>query len=703
MKNQDKPHSKKNNWLVLLILLTGSLFMVEQNYANLLTSVIPTKTAPAYDGTALPILKAPIWTSLTSSEYRLSYDAMPTSKMGALPTYDANVLRTPTEQLGWKTASDLNTRNAKITFSVPYMGNYKLDGQENAGSHLAVDIKIPDNTPVYAIGNGVVVKVSEQTTGFGKHIVIKHDGFPSFDNPTVKATYYSAYNHLNEILVAEGDVVLKGQLIAKSGHTGTATTPHLHFQIDNDKAPWHPYWPFTYQEYSAAGLTFNGAIDAGLGKDKALQTTINPMVYVQKYLNYAGSTSISTSTSTYQPTSTVSGSTSTVSGSTSIGSGSTTSGSGSTTTGTSTTTSGSAVSQPATSTPAVSELPPELPASNTQGTTTVNSVNNSQAIEPSNTTTTETSNVSSTTSNTPEYTNYANEFRLRTESDQFVAETKQTMTIEALNSNGDIIKNYRPKDGIYPQVILGSADVPSVIRPSEFINGKASFEFTPHTQYGLQIRVSDGQTTADGKILQSVLFKDVDTDSEAFKAVSFLKKYKVLAGYPDGTFKPANIVSRVEALKFVLEASQATLTASANLPFKDTSSTEWYSTYVATAYKSQIIDGYPDKSFKPSNSVNRAEFLKMLLTSMKFKVNPYVTRDVFNDVKKDAWYASYVKFAKDKNLVDIRGHYFKPEEGMTREDVAKLLYRAILLKVSGGDKFETTMEVAEGQLSKYFS
>ena len=69
-------------------------------------------------------------------------------------------------------------------------------------------------------------------------------------------TLYSAYNHMDRIDVLEGQNVIKGQIIGTSGNTGTSTTPHLHFQIDRESAPWHPYWPFSWSESQTAGLSF---------------------------------------------------------------------------------------------------------------------------------------------------------------------------------------------------------------------------------------------------------------------------------------------------------------------------------------------------------------------------------------------------------------------------------------------------------------
>jgi len=91
------------------------------------------------------------------------------------------------------------------------------------------------------------------------------------------------YSHLKSMVVNEGDIVRKGDLIGYSGISGNASTPHLHFQIDKDTAPWHLYWPFTSKEASDAGLTFTEAVNAGLNQDLAIANTINPLIYIQKY------------------------------------------------------------------------------------------------------------------------------------------------------------------------------------------------------------------------------------------------------------------------------------------------------------------------------------------------------------------------------------------------------------------------------------
>lgn len=254
-----------------LILMTGVFFM-EKSAQWFKASILEAPIVP-FEGTDMPIKKVPNWAK-TGGQNTKNYSEYASADLIDMPKYSISQLQSD--------KTDNDTVNAKITYSVVYMGNYKLDHTENVGSHLAVDIRIPTGTPVYAVANGIVEKIETKNSGFGKYIVIQHPNVPTdYGHDTL----YSSYSHLSEISVNTGETVKKGQLIGKSGSSGTSTTPHLHFQIDRSTAPWHPWWPFTSAQSAQAGLSFFESINTGLGKEEALKNTINPMTWVQKHLN----------------------------------------------------------------------------------------------------------------------------------------------------------------------------------------------------------------------------------------------------------------------------------------------------------------------------------------------------------------------------------------------------------------------------------
>ena len=235
-----------------------------------------------FTGTVFPIEKVPNWVALSESERKMNFDQLPKSKIIDLPEYNISTFKS-----GQKINAGEKARNAYISFPVPNLGNYQLDGSESSGSHPGVDIKTPVGTPVRAVGNGWVEKVKNTPTGFGKHLVISHPNFPSPENFDQKTTLYSSYAHLSEFRVKVGDRVEKGQIIALTGQTGMTTAPHLHFQIDRADAPFTPYWPFTWSEIRTAGISsYFDAVKYGLGQKKAEKYTIHPMNFAAAHLNF---------------------------------------------------------------------------------------------------------------------------------------------------------------------------------------------------------------------------------------------------------------------------------------------------------------------------------------------------------------------------------------------------------------------------------
>lgn len=220
-------------------------------------------SAIVYTGTVSPVALVPdyaLWSQYGGNAQEHTFREVPQKALVALPTYSAGKL--------------------DAVYSVGYMGSYST-GKEGSGSHPAVDIRVPIGTPVRAIANGIVDQVRDDAGGFGTLVVLRHPNVPDPANPRKLTTLYSSYAHLSSTFVTEGSVVQKGEQIALSGISGDASGPHLHFQIDRDDAPWHPYWPFTTSDLRAAGYSSYEAINRGLGSQNGYAYTVNPLLYVQ--------------------------------------------------------------------------------------------------------------------------------------------------------------------------------------------------------------------------------------------------------------------------------------------------------------------------------------------------------------------------------------------------------------------------------------
>ena len=92
-----------------------------------------------------------------------------------------------------------------------------------------IDIAVPEGTSVKAAENGVVIYAGDGLKEFGNTVLVRHeDGL------------VSVYGHASELTVKRGDKVRRGQEIARSGMSGSADTPKLHFEVRKDSAPVDP-------------------------------------------------------------------------------------------------------------------------------------------------------------------------------------------------------------------------------------------------------------------------------------------------------------------------------------------------------------------------------------------------------------------------------------------------------------------------------
>ncbi len=102
-------------------------------------------------------------------------------------------------------------------------------GPASGSDHDGIDISAPKGTPVVAAEKGRVVYSGDGIKGYGNMVLIRHEGG--------LITVY-AHNDAND--VKEGDAVARGQRIASVGQSGSATAPHLHFEVREGESPRDP-------------------------------------------------------------------------------------------------------------------------------------------------------------------------------------------------------------------------------------------------------------------------------------------------------------------------------------------------------------------------------------------------------------------------------------------------------------------------------
>lgn len=103
-------------------------------------------------------------------------------------------------------------------------------------------------------------------------------------------------------------------------------------------------------------------------------------------------------------------------------------------------------------------------------------------------------------------------------------------------------------------------------------------------------------------------YPDVAFNKWYNNAISTLTNMGIICGYPDGSFRPDAPITRAELTKIAASFfSDPRVAATYDGRFSDVQGAEWYISYLMTAIKEGLIEGYPDGSFRPDRPITRAE------------------------------------------------------------------------------------------------
>lgn len=164
-------------------------------------------------------------------------------------------------------------------------------------------------------------------------------------------------------------------------------------------------------------------------------------------------------------------------------------------------------------------------------------------------------------------------------------------------------------------------------------------------------------------------------------------------GYPDGTFRPENSLTKAEAAQIfysLLKDKSVSLTKQ----FADVAADAWYSPAVNALASLNIITGSDNTYFAPDAAITRAEFTAM---AMRFTQMEEFDMDIFSDVSANAWYYHYVMGAAQYGwLTGYPDGTFRPESQITRAELA-----AIINRMLGRSADKAFIAAHSGQISQF--
>lgn len=186
----------------------------------------------------------------------------------------------------------------------------------------------------------------------------------------------------------------------------------------------------------------------------------------------------------------------------------------------------------------------------------------------------------------------------------------------------------------------------------------------------------DEAAVEDDDIDEGQIFNDLVSSDENAEAISYLYEEGIISGYSDGSFKPENSLNRAELLKILVEGKGVTPDENGySNCFPDVTS-DWYAKYVCYAKEQGWVEGYPDGTFLPSSYVNKVEAIKMLLEVFDVETQE-PSSSPYSDVPTSEWYAKYIVKAQELGLLEESGAY-SPADSITRGGVSENIYRLLI-------------------------
>ena len=159
-------------------------------------------------------------------------------------------------------------------------------------------------------------------------------------------------------------------------------------------------------------------------------------------------------------------------------------------------------------------------------------------------------------------------------------------------------------------------------------------------------------------------------------ALNTADHYAYLMGYPDGTVRPGGSITRAEAttifFRLLTEESRSQFWATEN-HYSDVSAGRWYNNAVSTMTRAGIVNGYPDGTFRPNAPITRAEMAKIIALFAKLDKST----DRFPDAAGH-WAEAYIRLAAGNGWIEgYPDGTFRPNQSITRAETVTMIDRVL--------------------------
>jgi hypothetical protein len=170
------------------------------------------------------------------------------------------------------------------------------------------------------------------------------------------------------------------------------------------------------------------------------------------------------------------------------------------------------------------------------------------------------------------------------------------------------------------------------------------------------------------------MFIDVPDGYWAQEAIEYLATIGVIEGYPDQTFRPEQSLTRAEFSAVLARARGIEPQEIIYAPYPDLPATHWSAKYVKVATDMDLVSGYPDGNFQPFKPVTRAEGILIVDRFASMKEDWATKTSPYPDLPASHWAFPGVIAATEAGILEfLAGKNFEPNRDLTRAEAAEIL------------------------------
>jgi hypothetical protein len=170
-------------------------------------------------------------------------------------------------------------------------------------------------------------------------------------------------------------------------------------------------------------------------------------------------------------------------------------------------------------------------------------------------------------------------------------------------------------------------------------------------------------------------FIDVPYGHRNYAHINALVEIGIINGYSDNSFRPNNTLTRAQAAIMIVRAAGIS-TEGVSSNFTDVPSSHAAYKFISAAYQAGIINGYSEGTFKPNANVTRAQIA--IMVQRAFNVQESGTVMSFTDVLEGYAPKKFIEILAGQKIVNgYSDGTFKPNANVTRAQFSTMIYNAL--------------------------